>query len=82
MKKINELRIDSSKLIDKSNLVFLKGGEEGGGPCTSPKKQFQCTCVNSIGSWIGCYVDKAAAEARGDANCESHVATCFSNVPT
>jgi len=39
MKRLNKLQINSEKLIKNDELITLRGGDYGGGPCT-------CLCYN------------------------------------
>ncbi|MDX9892206.1 MAG: hypothetical protein RBS29_06905 [Bacteroidales bacterium] len=70
MKRLNKLQINSEKLIKNDELITLRGGDYGGGPCT-------CLCYNysiSPPIWLGYLVSSTG-------NCGSDCRYAFGGFP-
>lgn len=75
MKKLGKISINPEKVIKNEELVNLKGGGYTI-TCTGGLDEYYCECLDSVGTWVGCYSSQQAAETDGRSWCASGFVSC------
>lgn len=70
MKNLNQIGIDTNKVLSKEKLINLRGGEEN---C------FHCTCHEIPGEWYGNYDDTGDMASAIATFCGSGGGTCVAD---